>query len=103
MPVVTSPQTPDAVVASPGGAGKDEGGRVDIRLDELIVGRPLKFPIYDPRGTLLLAEGKMISSDFKRLLKQRGISSVQVNAADSARLKLTRTADTPASGLVLDM
>lgn len=103
MAAVAPTPTPDAVVACPGEAGKDEGGRVDIRLDELIVGRPLKFPIYDPRGTLLLAEGKMISSDFKRLLKQRGISSVQVNAADSVRLKLTRTADTPASGLVLDM
>ncbi len=107
MATVTTPQTSDStsgVSAEEAGAGgKAKDARVDIRLDELIVGRPLKFPIYDPRGTLLLAEGKTISSDFKRLLKQRGISSVQVNAADSARLKLSRSADEPTSGLVLDM
>lgn len=107
MTAVTSLQTSDSAVGvshgDAGAAEKTKDARVDIRVDELIVGRPLKFPIYDPRGTLLLAEGKTISSDFKRLLKQRGINSVRVNAADSARLKLSKPTEEAAAGLVLDM
>lgn len=107
MTAVASSQTLDSAAGVPhgdaGAAEKPKNARVDIRVDELIVGRPLKFPIYDSRGTLLLAEKKTITADFKRLLKQRGITSVRVNAADSARLKLSRPEDETANGLVLDM
>lgn len=84
-----SQQSADAPVAAETGGGKGEA-RVEIRIDELILGRPLKQPIYDARGTLLLAEGKTITSDFKRLLKQRGLSSVRVDAESSSRLKMTQ-------------
>lgn len=60
-----------------------------VRVDELIVGRPLTFPVCDNNGVLLLAAGAVITTDFKRLLQQRKIASVQVNRADISRISLT--------------
>ncbi|MBI1310574.1 HD domain-containing protein [bacterium] len=62
--------------------------KVDVALDHLILGRPIGFPIYDARGVLLLAEGAVISSDFKRLLRNRGIDSVQIDQRDLSRITL---------------
>lgn len=64
--------------------------QVEVNLDDLIVGRPLSFPIYDAAGMLLLAEGSRITSEFRKLLRQRGMTSVQMHTqdADKSRLKL---------------
>ena len=40
---------------------------VSVDIDQLIVGRPIKFPIHDEKGVLLLADGAVITSDFKRI------------------------------------
>lgn len=64
---------------------------VDVRVDELIVGRPLKHPIYDANGILLLAEGALITSEFKHLLKQRNMSSIQVHQQDVDRVSLSKS------------
>lgn len=67
--------------------------QVEVSLDDLILGRPLTFPIYDNAGLLLLAEGSTITSEFRKLLRQRGTTSVRMhtNDADKARLKLDAT------------
>ncbi len=67
----------------------EAGAKVDVPLDELILGRPIGFPIYDARGVLLLAEGAVISSDFKRLLRNRGLESVQIDERDLERITLS--------------
>ncbi len=65
---------------------------VDVRVDELIIGRPLKFPVYDSNNVLLLAEGSLISAEFRRLLKQRNMDSIQVNREDVDRISLSTSA-----------
>lgn len=67
--------------------------QVEVNLDELIVGRPLTFPIYDNGGMLLLAEGSKITSEFRKLLRQRGMTSVRMHSedADKSRLKFDAT------------
>ena len=59
---------------------------VSVGIDELIIGRPIEFPIHDEKGLLLLAEGAVITSDFKRLLRQRGLQEVQIDARDAERI-----------------
>ncbi len=63
-----------------------------VRLDELITGRRLDFSIYDAHGVLLIAENSIITPDIKRSLKQRGVSNMQVNKKDLARVTLRPTA-----------
>jgi HD-GYP domain-containing protein (c-di-GMP phosphodiesterase class II) len=60
-----------------------------VRVDDLIIGRPLKHPLYDEHGVLLLAEGSVITSEFKRLLRQRKFVSIRANEADVARISLS--------------
>ncbi|MHC4878398.1 MAG: HD-GYP domain-containing protein [Planctomycetota bacterium] len=67
----------------------EAGDKVAVGLDELILGRPIEFPIYDDRGVLLLAEGSVITSEFKRLLRQRDVGGVQVDARDVSRVTLS--------------
>lgn len=62
--------------------------RVIVRIMELIVGRPLEHPIYDVHGVLLLAAGKTVTSDFKRLLRRHLIERVQVHAQDVKHLRM---------------
>ena len=62
--------------------------RVDVRLDELIVGRPLEYPLYDGHDVLLLAAGNTITSDSRRLIEQRGINHVRIHERDAERLRL---------------
>ena len=54
----------------------------EISAEELIVGRTLTLPIYDLEGTLLLAEGIRITSEFKRRLRDRQIKKVRLHAND---------------------
>lgn len=62
--------------------------RVQIRTDELIVGRTIEFPIYDNQGVLLLAEGAQINSRFKELLRERKMDSIEVHPQDAKKLVL---------------
>ncbi len=68
--------------------------QIEVKLDDLIVGRPLSFPIFDDGGMLLLAEGSTITSEFRKLLRQRGMTSVRMHTddADKVRLNLDATA-----------
>ncbi|HET6426127.1 MAG TPA: HD-GYP domain-containing protein [Planctomycetaceae bacterium] len=77
----------DSAVDAPRTDGTEE--QVDVKVDDLIVGRELTHSIYDNDGLLLLAEGSKITSEFRRLLKQRGMKSVrmQTDDADNVRLK----------------
>lgn len=79
-----------STVAAPVADTIDPNAQVDVRVDDLIVGRPLQCPIYDAAGVLLLAEGSTITSEFKRLLKQRGNGSVRVNEVDANRVRLVK-------------
>ncbi len=85
-----SSQLLDDAVALDSKLSVDTEEQVEVKLDDLIIGRPLTFPIYDDAGLLLLTEGATITSEFRKLLKQRGMTSVRMHAedADKARLKL---------------
>ena len=61
---------------------------VSVDIDQLIVGRPIKFPIHDEKGVLLLAEGAVITSDFKRLLRNHNVPAVNVDARDVGQVTL---------------
>lgn len=71
----------------------EEPDNVLVRIDELLIGRPLSAPLYSQHGTLLLAEGKVITSEFKRLLLQRGEGSVRMRPDDACRLRLNVNVD----------
>lgn len=62
---------------------------VSVDIDQLIVGRPIKFPIHDEKGVLLLADGAVITSDFKRLLRKRNVTEVNVDARDVDQVTLS--------------
>lgn len=65
---------------------KDE--RVEIKIDELIVGRMMEHPIYDRKGILLLASQTVISSDIKKLLKSRNLEHVCISEEDADRVTM---------------
>lgn len=66
---------------------------VAVRPDELIVGRPLRHPVYDENHVLLLAAGAVITSEFKRLLLKRRIASIHVERSDAERISLSSALD----------
>ena len=76
--------------------------QVVVRVDELIVGRPLEHPINDVHGVLLLAAGKTVTSDFKRLLRQHVVESVQVHNTDARRLRMRTGVPSVKAGRALD-
>jgi HD-GYP domain-containing protein (c-di-GMP phosphodiesterase class II) len=59
---------------------------VTAQVQDLIIGRVLRFPIYESNGLLLLAEGTTLTSKFKQMLDDRNIESVQVHSEDYSRL-----------------
>jgi len=59
-----------------------------VRLDELIIGRDLQFPIHDDEGRLLLNAGVQITPEFKSLLRRRDLRNVRINSSDVARVTL---------------
>lgn len=66
----------------PNTTASDGASAVTVGIDDLIIGRPISFPIYDEKGVLLLAAGSLITSDFKRLLRQHKLHNVQVDSRD---------------------
>src|SRR6188474_2844548 len=59
-----------------------------VRVDDLIVGRTVGFPIYDDHGLLLVAEGLAITPEIKRTLRNRHNGIVSIHKADVPRLTL---------------
>jgi HD-GYP domain-containing protein (c-di-GMP phosphodiesterase class II) len=97
--VVEAVESPAAIDA---GAAVDLEAQVDVRLDELIIGRPLEFPLYDDKSVLLLAAGSTITLEARRLLEQRGITQVRVHPRDAARLRLSADAAPSDENLIFD-
>ena len=62
-------------------------------IDELLIGKPLKFPIYSAAGVLLLSEGSIISSEFKQKLKAHRVNDVKLHPEDAAALTLDSSFD----------
>lgn len=54
-------------------------------IDRLIIGRAASFPIYDPRGLLLLAAGSEVTQEIKRNLKEREAQRLYIRALCDAR------------------
>jgi HD-GYP domain-containing protein (c-di-GMP phosphodiesterase class II) len=52
---------------------------VSMDCESLIVGRTLRFPIYDDDGFLLLAEGMAITPEFRDKLLERKLSAIRVH------------------------
>lgn len=75
---------------------------IAVSADELIVGRKLQNPVYDEHGILLLASGNVITSEFKRLLHQRGSGSCRVHQDDAKNVRLSKEAVETAQNLTLD-
>lgn len=84
----TAMATPEAPTTEP----------VSVGIDELIVGRPLKSPVYDEQGVLLLAEGQLITGEFKQKLKAHKIATVRLSSEDAQRVTL-RTVAAPTTPL----
>ena len=80
-----SPGTDQATLEQPSTAAEDF---VTAAAENLIVGRTLGFPIYDNDHLLLLAEGLTITSEFKRLLRDRRIREIRLHATDAENLTL---------------
>lgn len=57
---------------------------VSVSVAKLALGRALQFPMHDANGILLLAEGAVITPEFKRLLEARQVQSVHVRPEDAA-------------------
>ncbi|MDA1015007.1 MAG: HD domain-containing protein [Planctomycetota bacterium] len=61
---------------------------IQVRVDDLMEGRRLQFPIVDADGVLLLAENSEITPRFRELMQIRGIDSVGVHPDDAASATL---------------
>lgn len=72
----------------------------DVYADELIVGRPLEFPLYDDQGVLLLASGAVITSEVRRLLSSRGNGRVRMHASDVRQVTLQAFAGMGGGGVL---
>ena len=57
---------------------------VQVRVDQLVAGTRLHFPIHDRSGLLLLAHGAQITTHFKELLIARGVLEVMLHEDDAA-------------------
>lgn len=89
MPPAAEDVAPQPKQSEPTPAPRDMGRLGDARLesvavsvDELIIGRRLKFPIFDSEGILLLAEGSVVTSDIKKNLRSRHVSNLLLNKDD---------------------
>lgn len=98
----TAAAQPPAVSPSQSPVNESTGAKVAIGIDELIVGRPLESPVCDDRGVLLLATGTVITSDVKRLLRERGMSQIELPASEAGKLRLLPSIIVPTSSLSFD-
>lgn len=70
--------TPPAPAPEPAG--------VTVDVSQLILGREIRFPIHDKNGVLLLREGSVITSAFKRKLESRHVAAVCVHQDDAGTI-----------------
>jgi HD-GYP domain-containing protein (c-di-GMP phosphodiesterase class II) len=75
---------------------------VTARVDDLVVGRALRYPLYDEGGLLLLAEGMVFTQNFKRILDGRNVHTVQMHKEDFSRLTFSNEREQPAQNKHLD-
>ena len=75
---------------------------VSANLDELIVGRALRHPIYNPYGMLLLAEGMVLTQDFVQSLKQKCVSSIRLHTDDASHMIFRPEGDSTGAKVQLD-
>ena len=61
---------------------------VSLPIEQLILGRKLKFPIHGADGILLIASGVVLTTDIKHRLLSRGIRSVAVDETEVSRLTI---------------
>ncbi len=57
-----------------------------VDIDALVVGCQLQYPLYGNHGILLVSEGATVTSEFTRLLVDRGIQKVQIHRNDAPRV-----------------
>ena len=57
--------------------------QIECAVDDLRLGRALRYAIHDTSGVLLLAAGCTITAETPRHLRARGIDSVLMHAADA--------------------
>ncbi|TWT59982.1 Cyclic di-GMP phosphodiesterase response regulator RpfG [Rubinisphaera italica] len=65
-----------------------DDGLVTVSVNDLIVGRKMNFPIYDPHGVLLLAENSEITQERKRAIIQHGVPEVRISQEDKKRVTM---------------
>ena len=71
-------------------------GFVLVGVDSLVLGRPIKYPIYDRMGVLLLAEDAIITPKFHRILREREISKIRMHNEDvknTSKQQVTKTVE----------
>ena len=74
-------------------APADESRLVQLRPEDLIIGRELHFPIFDSENRLLLSEGNVITDRFKQLLHERKIRAILVHQEDADAVTLAGSVD----------
>lgn len=76
----------------PGSTNPDSmgGNFVLVDIESLILGRPIKFPVYDQSGILLLAKDSIITPNFRRILRERKVTKVRLHNDDAEIISTTR-------------
>ncbi len=67
-----------------------DGDFVLVDIETLLLGRPLKFPVYDRTGVLLLAKDSVITPNFRRILREREVTKVRLHNDDADIISSTR-------------
>ena len=58
--------------------------RVTLKASELLIGKPLRWDLYDPNGTLLYSKGHVIDSEIDKaaVMKRRAMRDMEERPAD---------------------
>lgn len=75
---------------------------ITVDVDELVLGRALSCPIFDPNGVLLLAAGSLITAEQMQRIKDRGVGRIVISQEDLASTTLYDSLATEAASSVLD-
>jgi HD-GYP domain-containing protein (c-di-GMP phosphodiesterase class II) len=86
---------------SPSSAGPQKD-LVTAKLEDLIEGRALRYPLYNASGALLLAEGTTLTNDFKRMSEARNIHTVLLHRDDLSRLTFQGSEEQSSQNTQLD-
>jgi hypothetical protein len=60
--------------------------QVSVKINDIVLGSRLQFPIADARGTLLLAAGMEFTGEYRQRLLDRGIEQVLMDETDAANV-----------------